>query len=149
VHLEERCSCEAGEFTDFLHERGVAVEMEVQDGHRVGYSSDPFVHGAQLFRQFVGRSIERLFPLKDAGLSWGSRSATRRHSMPGSPGTSRPRGSVTSSSSPRERCDGARADLALASWLKLRRAARLALASGTVVFFILVTGAEPSVLRAA
>src|SRR3954468_520657 len=150
VHLEGTLLVpKPGEFTRFLHERGIAVEMEVQDARRIGYSSDPFVHGAQLFREFVGRSIKRLFPLKDAGLLMGLALGDTSALDPGLARDFQATGLGHLLVVSGENVAMVLAPiLALASWLKLRRAARLALASGTVMFFILVTGAEPSVLRA-
>jgi competence protein ComEC len=150
VHLEGTLFVpKAGEFTDFLHQRGVAVELQTQAFVRVGYSSDPFVHGAQLFREFVGRSIRGLFPLKDAGLlmglALGDTSALDAGLSRDFAATGLGHLLVVSG----ENVAMVLAPiLALASWVGLQRWARLSLASGTVTFFILVTGAEPSVLRA-
>jgi competence protein ComEC len=150
VHLEGTLLVpQPGEFTDFLHQRGVAVELQAQDFVRVGYSSDPFVHGAQLFREFVGRSIKSLFPLKDAGLlmglALGDTSALDAGLARDFQATGLGHLLVVSG----ENVAMVLAPiLGLASWMGLRRWARIGLASGTVIFFILVTGAEPSVLRA-
>ncbi len=54
-----------------LHRRGMAAEMQVTSFERIGPSANPFVRAAQGFRTFVGRSIGRLFPPKEAGLLMG------------------------------------------------------------------------------
>jgi competence protein ComEC len=140
---------EQGDFADFLNERGVAVELQARSFERIGDSANPFVRGAQLFREFVGRSIRRLFPPKDAGLLMGLALGDTSALDPGLARDFQATGLGHLLVVSGENVAMVLAPiLGLAAALHLRRWSRLALASGVVVFFILVTGAEPSVLRA-
>ena len=58
-------------FSDALAHQAMAVEMNGDRVERLGPSPSPFVHAAQVFRAFVGRSIGRLFPEREAGLLLG------------------------------------------------------------------------------
>jgi predicted membrane metal-binding protein len=59
------------EFADALARRAIAAEIIVTTFRRLGPSANPFVRAAQSFRSFVGRSIARLFPPREAGLLMG------------------------------------------------------------------------------
>ena len=59
------------EFADALARRAIAAEILVTTFRRLGPSANPFVRAAQSFRSFVGRSIARLFPPREAGLLMG------------------------------------------------------------------------------
>jgi hypothetical protein len=59
------------EFADALARRAIAAEIRVTTFRRLGPSANPFVRAAQSFRSFVGRSIARLFPPREAGLLMG------------------------------------------------------------------------------
>jgi predicted membrane metal-binding protein len=59
------------EFADALARRAIAAEIRVTTFRRLGPSANPIVRAAQAFRSFVGRSIARLFPPREAGLLMG------------------------------------------------------------------------------
>jgi hypothetical protein len=59
------------EFADALARRAIAAEIIVTTFRRLGPSTNPLVRAAQSFRSFVGRSIARLFPPREAGLLMG------------------------------------------------------------------------------
>ena len=58
-------------FRDALAHKGMIVELNANQAERLGPSPSPFIRAAQVFRAFVGRSIARLFPAKEAGLLLG------------------------------------------------------------------------------
>jgi Competence protein len=62
---------EDSEFADALARRAIAAEIRVTTFRRLGPSANPAVRAAQAFRSFVGRSIARLFPPREAGLLMG------------------------------------------------------------------------------
>ncbi len=59
------------DFAEALARRAIAAEIRVRTVRRLGPSANPFVRAAQSFRSFVGRSIARLFPPREAGLLMG------------------------------------------------------------------------------
>src|SRR5207249_7141078 len=58
-------------FAEALRHRGIVAEAQANPFARLGPSSNPFVRMTQVFRTFVGRSIARLFPPREAGLLMG------------------------------------------------------------------------------
>ena len=136
-------------FTAALAHKGMAVEMNADRVERVGSSPNPFVRAAQIFRAFVGRSIDRLFPRAEAGLLLGlvlgDASQLDAGMMRDFQATGLGHLLVVSG----ENVAMVLAPvLALASLLRLTRWPRFALSFGAVVFFVVMTGAEPSVMRA-
>jgi competence protein ComEC len=137
------------EFAGFLSSRGLVAELQVDSATRLGPSSVAVVRWAQSFRALVGGSIRELFPPREAGLLLGLtlgddslldpeverdfRASGLSHLLVVSGGN------VAMVLAPM---------LALAAALKLSRWPKFALGVGTVVFFVVLTGAEPSVLRA-
>jgi competence protein ComEC len=136
-------------FAGALHRRGMAAELHVVSFRRLGPSASPFVRAAQDFRAFVGRSIGRLFPQKEAGLLMGLALGDDSHLDPGLARDFQATGlghllvvsgeNVAMVLAPM---------LALAVLLRLSRIPRFLLGTLTVVFFVVLTGAEPSVMRA-
>lgn len=136
-------------FAGSLLRRGIAARLRVGEMVRLGPSEVAFVRWAQSFRALVGRSIRELFPPRPAGLLLGLslgddsmldpalerdfRASGLSHLLVVSGGN------VVMVLAP---------VLALASLLQLPRWPRFALGVGTVAFFVVLTGAEPSVLRA-
>jgi hypothetical protein len=57
--------------SEALDRGAIAAEIRVTTFRRLGPSANPFVRAAQAFRSFVGRSIARLFPPREAGLLMG------------------------------------------------------------------------------
>src|SRR5690242_10597115 len=58
-------------FAATLADRGLAVSVRAIDVERVGASPSPFVRMTQVVRAFVGTTIERIFPPREAGLLLG------------------------------------------------------------------------------
>jgi DNA internalization-related competence protein ComEC/Rec2 len=137
------------DFAGFLLRRGLAAEIEVREAERLGPSDVALIRWAQSFRSLLGGSIIGLFPDREAGLLLGLslgddsmldpalgrdfRASGLSHLLVVSGGN------VAMVLAP---------ILALASVLHLSRWPRFALGLGVVVFFVVLTGAEPSVLRA-
>lgn len=137
------------DFASFLDRRGIAVVLEADEVVRLGPSDSAIVRWAQAFRTVVGDAVRELFPRREAGLLLGLalgddtgldptlerdfRASGLSHLLVVSGGN------VAMILGP---------VVALGVLLRLPRWARFALGLATVVFFVAVTGAEPSVLRA-
>jgi competence protein ComEC len=136
-------------FVDALHHKGIVVEVQANRFDRLGPASNPFVRATQVFRAFVGRSIGRLFPPREAGLLMGLALGDASRLDPGLARDFQATGlghllvvsgeNVAMVLAPM---------LALALALRLTRWPRFLLGFATVVFFVVLTGAEPSVMRA-
>jgi competence protein ComEC len=136
-------------FASFLLRRGLAAQLDVDEAVRLGASDVAFVRWAQSFRALVGGSLRERFPPREAGLLLGLslgddslldpaverdfRASGLSHLLVVSGGN------VAMVLAP---------VLALGSLLRLSRWPRFLLGFGTVAFFVVLTGAEPSVLRA-
>jgi competence protein ComEC len=137
------------EFGSMLQRRGIAVEVRADDVRVLGGASNLVLRGAQAFRGFVGRSILRLFPQPEAGLLLGlalgddsrlDESLARDFHATGLGHLLVVSGeNVAMVLAP---------ILGLALWLRLSRWPTCLLGGGTVLFFVVLTGAEPSVMRA-
>jgi competence protein ComEC len=139
---------EAG-FLDALHHKGMAVQLQLDELGRLGSSPSPFVHMTQVFRAFVGRTITRLFPAKESGLLLGLVMGDASHLDPGVSRDFRATGLGHLLVVSGENVAMVLAPvLALAMALHLTRWPRFVLGFGTVAFFVVLTGAEPSVMRA-
>ncbi|MDP9297818.1 MAG: DNA internalization-related competence protein ComEC/Rec2, partial [Actinomycetota bacterium] len=103
----------------------------------------------QVFRTFVGRSIARLFPPREAGLLMGLALGDASRLDPGVARDFQATGLGHLLVVSGENVAMVLAPMmALALALRLTRWPRFLLGSGTVVFFVVLTGAEPSVMRA-
>jgi competence protein ComEC len=138
-----------GGFALGLAHRGIAVTVRADVVVREGPAPNPIVRGLQAVRTVVGRSIERLFPPREAGLLLGLalgddsrldpvldrdfRAAGLGHLLVVSGGN------VAMVLAP---------VLCLAAAVRLTRWPRFALGLGIVGGFVVLTGGEPSVLRA-
>jgi competence protein ComEC len=136
-------------FAESLLRRGIAAQVSAAEVERLGPSDLPWVRAAQAVRAAVGRRIRALFPPREAGLLLGLAlgddsgldEAMARHFH----ATGLGHLLVVSG----ENVAMVLAPvLALALALRLGRWARFALGLGTVAFFVVLTGAEPSVMRA-
>src|SRR6185436_13767273 len=58
-------------FASTLAHRGLAVSVRAIDVERIGGAPSPFVRMTQVVRAFVGDTIERIFPPREAGLLLG------------------------------------------------------------------------------
>ncbi|MEO8423624.1 MAG: DNA internalization-related competence protein ComEC/Rec2 [Actinomycetota bacterium] len=136
-------------FGDALAHKGMVVELSGNAVERVGPSPSPFIRSAQVFRAFVGRSIARLFPAKEAGLLLGLALGDASRLDAGMMRDFQASGLGHLLVVSGENVAMVLAPiLGLASLLHLTRWPRFGLSVGTVVFFVVMTGAEPSVMRA-
>jgi competence protein ComEC len=136
-------------FAEALEHRGMAVELNANRVDRLGPSPSPFIRAAQAFRSFVGRSIERLFPRREAGLLLGLALGDASQLDPGTIRDFQASGLGHLLVVSGENVAMVLAPiLGLASLLNLTRWPRFGLGVATVVFFVVMTGAEPSVMRA-
>jgi competence protein ComEC len=140
---------EDGGFATMLRHRAIAVELRAADVRVLGPSTNPLIRSAQAFRGFVGQSIRRLFPQPEAGLLMGlalgddsrlDEGLRRDFSATGLGHLLVVSGeNVAMVLAP---------ILGLAMWLRLSRWPTFVLDGATVLFFVVLTGAEPSVMRA-
>jgi competence protein ComEC len=136
-------------FAEALRNKGIPALLQLRTFTRLGRSASPFVRATQAAREVIGRSIQQVFPSKEAGLLLGLLLGDDSHLDPGLERDFRASGlshllvvsggNVAMVLAP---------VLAVAGLLRLSRWARFAAGLGMVVFFTVLTGAEPSVLRA-
>ncbi|HEX6332455.1 MAG TPA: DNA internalization-related competence protein ComEC/Rec2 [Actinomycetota bacterium] len=137
------------EFATSLVRRGMATQLRADAVERLGPSGTAFVRWAQSFRRLVGGSIVRRFPEPEAGLLLGLALGDDSRLDPALERDFRASGlshllvvsggNVVMVLAP---------IMALGSLLRLSRRPKFALGVATVAFFVVVTGVEPSVLRA-
>ncbi len=136
-------------FTETLLRRGIGAELSASEVERLGPSANPIVRAAQAVRAAVGARIRSSFPPREAGLLLGLalgddsgldeglerdfRATGLGHLLVVSGGN------VAMVLAP---------VLALALALRLGPLARFGVGLVTVAFFTVLTGAEPSVMRA-
>ncbi len=144
VHVPEE-----GGFGGSLVRRGIVAELSVSRAERLGPSSNPLIRAAQAVRAVVGRSIRSSFGAREAGLLLGLALGDDSGLDEGVERDFRATGLghllVVSGGNVAMVLAPA---LGLAMALRLGRRVRFVLGLGTVVFFVVLTGAEPSVLRA-
>ena len=136
-------------FGEVLRRKGIPAELRVQTFRRIGPSANAFVRTAQAARDIVGGSIERVFPTREAGLLLGLLLGDDSELDPGLERDFRAAGlshllvvsggNVAMVLAP---------VLAATALLRLTRWPRFVVGFGAVAFFTILTGAEPSVLRA-
>jgi competence protein ComEC len=137
------------EFGEALRRKGIPALLQLQTLTRVGPSPSAFVRATQGARTIVGRSIQRVFPSTEAGLLLGLLLGDDSRLDPGLERDFRAAGlshllvvsggNVAMVLAP---------VLAAAALLRLPPWAKFAVGFGAVAFFTILTGAEPSVLRA-
>ena len=136
-------------FAEALHHRGVAAALASSDVERLGPAPNPFMHATQVIRSFVGHTIERIFAPREAGLLLGlvlgddsklDAATSRDFQTTGL-------GHLLVVSGENVAMVLAPV-LAFGAALRLARVGRFVLGIGTVLLFVVLTGAEPSVLRA-
>jgi competence protein ComEC len=136
-------------FAEALRHKGIPAQLQLQTFTWVGPSPSAFVRATQGARNVVGQSIERVFPSKEAGLLLGLLLGDDSGLDPGLERDFRAAGlshllvvsggNVAMVLAP---------VLAAAALLRLSRWPKFAIGFGAVAFFTILTGAEPSVLRA-
>jgi competence protein ComEC len=140
---------EAGDFASYLASKSIAVELKVHGVEHLGPSSNPLVRFACAARGLLRDSIGRLFDDKDAGLLMGLALGDTSGLDPGLSRDFRATGLGHLLAVSGENVVMVLAPmLGLASVLRMRPRSRFALGAITVLFFVVMTGAEPSVLRA-
>jgi competence protein ComEC len=136
-------------FADALERRGIAAALRTDTLTRLGDSPSRFVRTTQAVRRVIGGSIERVFPPREAGLLLG---LALGDGSKLDPATERDfqatglthllvvsGGNVAMVLAP---------ILAVAAALGFARVGTAAIGIVTVVFFVILTGAEASVMRA-
>ena len=136
-------------FLDAIHAKGVAVTLRASQVERLDGSPNPFVRATQAVRSTMARSIEAVFPAREAGLLMGLALGDDSHLDAGVERDFKATGlthllvvsggNVAMVLGP---------ILALVTMLGLPRAAQVAVGLATVAFIVVLTGAEPSVMRA-
>ncbi|HEX3299405.1 MAG TPA: DNA internalization-related competence protein ComEC/Rec2 [Actinomycetota bacterium] len=136
-------------FAATLAHRGLAVSVRAIEVQRVGGFPSPFVRMTQVVRAFVGTTIERIFPPREAGLLLG---LVLGDASKLDPVTTRDFQTVGLGHllvvSGENVAMVLAPVMAFAGALKIGPVGRFAMGMGVVVLFVVLTGAEPSVLRA-
>jgi competence protein ComEC len=140
---------EDGGFAEFLLRRGISADLEVDEVRRLGPAPFAPVRWAQAFRALAGRSIESSFPPREAGLLMGLALGDDSRLDPVLERDFRATGLSHLLVVSGENVAMVLAPMvALGAALRWSRWPRFALGLGTVAFFVVLTGAEPSVMRA-
>lgn len=138
-----------GGFAEFLLRRGISAELEVDEAERLGPAPFAPVRWAQSFRALAGRSILSSFPPREAGLLLGLALGDDSRLDPALERDFRATGLSHLLVVSGENVVMVLAPIvALGGALRLSRWPRFALCLGVVAFFVVLTGAEPSVMRA-
>lgn len=136
-------------FATFLRRRGLAATVEAETVDRLGGSDVPLIRWAQSVRATARSVLGELFPPREAGLLLGLALGDDSRLDP-----ALERDFRASGLSHLLVVSGGNVAMvlvpviALGALLHLSRWPRFALAAATVVLFVVLTGAEPSVLRA-
>ncbi len=136
-------------FAQSLVHRGLGVSMRAFDVQRLGGAPAPFIRLTQVVRAFVGRTIERIFPPREAGLLLGLVLGDASKLDPVTTRDFQTTGLGHLLVVSGENVAMVLAPVvAFAGALRLGALSRFAMGLGVVVLFVVLTGAEPSVLRA-
>jgi competence protein ComEC len=137
------------DFASSLAHRGLGVSVRVFDVRRLGGSPSPFIRMTQVVRAFVGHTIERIFPPREAGLLLGLvlGDASKLDPVTTRDFQTTGLGHLLVVSGENVAMVLAPA-MAFAAALRLGAVTRFAVGIGVVALFVVLTGAEPSVLRA-
>ncbi len=140
---------EPGEFATGLRRRGVVALVRATDVRRLGPPSSPVARAGASFRALLGRSMRQVFSASEAGLLEGLALGEDARLDPALERDFRAVGlSHLLVASGQNVAMVLAPVLALAMLLRLPACARLLAGAGTVGFFVVLTGSEPSVLRA-
>jgi len=136
-------------FATSLRHRGIVAELNLDTFERLGPAPNLVVRETQAFRRFAAGSIVRLFPQPEAGLLLGLALGDATHLDPGVARDFQATGLGHLLVVSGENVAMVLAPvMALGAVLRLTRWPRFVLALGTLGSFVLLTGAEPSVMRA-
>jgi competence protein ComEC len=150
VAAEGPLSIPAGPFGSWLRHRGYAAVLSTDRIQRLGPSGDPVRRVAEGVRAAFGRSVRRAFSSPDDGLLMGLALGDTSRLDPGIEEDFRATGlSHLTAVSGENLAMFLAPIMGLLGLVQLGRKARFAVGAGAVGFFVLLTGAEPSVLRAA
>jgi competence protein ComEC len=139
-----------GSFGAYLLHRGYAGTFSTDDIRLRGPPASPLVRMAQEFRRALRASVARVLPGREGGLLLGLALGDTSRLDPGIDEDFRATGLSHLTAVSGENVAMFLAPiLGLATMLVVGRRGRLAIGLGAVGFFILLAGAEPSVLRAA
>jgi competence protein ComEC len=140
---------EDGGFAELLLRRGISAELEVGEAERLGPAPFAPIRWAQSFRALEGRSILSSFPPREAGLLLGLALGDDSRLNPALERDFRATGLSHLLVVSGENVAMVLAPIvALGAALRLSRWPRFVLCLGAVAFFVVLTGAEPSVMRA-
>ena len=138
-----------GGFSEFLLRRGISAEVEVDEAERLGPAPFAPIRWAQSFRALAGRSITSSFAPREAGLLLGLALGDDSRLDPALERDFRATGLSHLLVVSGENVAMVLAPIvALGAALKLSRWPRFVVCLGVVAFFVVLTGAEPSVMRA-
>jgi competence protein ComEC len=138
-----------GEFRSFLEHQGIGVVVGADDVQWLGTSTNPLVRATQTVKSSFLAQLRRLFPAREGGLLMGLALGDTSRLDPGDEEHFRATGLGHLLAVSGENVAMVLAPiLGLALLLRLSAGARFALGGGSVVFFVILTGGEPSVLRA-
>ncbi len=136
-------------FAQALRHKGIPAQIQLDRFARSGQSGNLFVRATQTTRGAVGHSIKRVFPSREAGLLLGLVLGDDSELEPGVERDFRAAGLSHLLVVSGENVAMILAPvLAAVALLRLSRWPRFVVGFGTVAFFTVLTGAEPSVLRA-
>jgi competence protein ComEC len=139
----------AGSFASFLMSRGIPVVLQADRVLRLGPSTNPLVRAAQVVRATLLDQVRSLFGEREAGLLMGLALGDTSLLDPGDEEHFRATGLGHLLAVSGENVAMVLAPaLGLALLLRLSRWGRFALGVSTVLFFVVLTGGEPSVMRA-
>jgi competence protein ComEC len=136
-------------FATGLRHKGIPAQLQVDDFVRLGGASNAFVRLTQVTREVVGRSIRRVVAPREAGLLLGLLLGDDSELQPGLARDFHAAGLSHLLVVSGENVAMILAPvLGAAALLRLSRWPRFVVGFGAVAFFTILTGAEPSVLRA-
>jgi competence protein ComEC len=139
-----------GSFGEFLRQRGYPAELSVGTIRRTGPPASPIVRAADRLRAALRGSFARVFPPREAGLLMGLTLGDTSRLDPVVAERFKATGLTHLLAVSGENVAMFLAPiLALAGLLRLGRRGTLGVGLGAVAFFVVLTRAEPSVLRAA
>jgi len=150
VRVEGRLAgAPTGSFASYLASRGIAVVLQADRVVRLGPSSNPLVRAAQAVRATLLRQVQALFGEREAGLLMGLALGDTSMLDAGDEEHFRATGLGHLLAVSGENVAMVLAPvLGLAVLLRLGTRGRFLLGGSTVLFFVVLTGGEPSVLRA-